>query len=350
MKTNSTQFILFLLLTISIVSCKSKVQPVHIDAPAEGTAVLITGAAARIPQEAALLERLYKTGELKNVEFIGGASSGALNAVMLNGILTGKITWKQYERWLGEIRNDSIYINNDKKLPVDTRPLRNYLTRIVNDSLGYYKMKDLPIVTAISITELYAVDFPKQNFRLSNKKINQESDPDLNIVDVLMASTAFPMVFPEQKIPGSSTLPDKHFVDGGIGEDHVPYGGLIDYMKEGHHNVKKVIIVSRKSDLVPDVNKELEAVGVDTLRVFDHFGFSLDELLQRGFLKGLEKYSQLLPQLVNNTYVYIPDFKQKFLLLDFNDLKEQYELTKSWALKNKPTPLKSYLEKLSNET
>jgi len=346
MKKYITRFILFLLLTVSIVSCKNKVQPIQIDAPAEGTAVLITGAAARISQEAALLERLYKTGELKNVEFIGGASSGALNAVMLNGILAGKITWRQYERWLEEIRNDSIYINIDKKLPVDTSPLRNYLTRIVNDSLGYYKMKNLPIATAISITELNAVDFPKQNLRLSNKKINQESDPDLNIVDVLMASTAFPMVFPVQRIPGSSTLPDKRFVDGGIGEDHVPYSGLIDYMEEGHHNVKKVIIVSRKSDLVPDLNKELAAVGIDTLRILDHFGFSLDELMQRGFLEGLEKYSKLLPQLVNNTYVYIPDFKQKFLLLDFNDLKEQYELTKSWALKNKPTPLKSYLEKV----
>ena len=341
-------FILLIMFALLPESCTNRVQPVEIDAPAEGTAILITGAAARIPQEAALLERLYQMGELNKVEFIAGASSGALNAVMLNGILSNKITWKQYEHWLGEITTDSIYSNNDKKLPVDTSPLRNYLTRIVNDSLGYYKMKDLPIATAISITELNAIDFPKQNFRLSNRKINQESDPDLNIVDVLMASTAFPMVFPEQGIPGSTTLPDKRFVDGGIGEDHVPYGGLIDFMKENHQKVKKVIIVSRKADLVPDVNKELKAVGVDTLRIFDHFGFSLDEILQRGFLEGLEKYSQQLPQLVNNTYVYIPDFKQKFLLLDFNDLKDQYELTKSWALKHNPTPLKNYLEKFAS--
>lgn len=350
MKKSTGIFMLLILLSSFTESCKSKVQPVEIDAPAEGTAVLITGAAARIPQEAALLERLYKMGELNKVEFIAGASSGALNAVMLNGILSKKITWKQYENWLGEIRNDSIYSNNDKKLPVDTSPLRSFLTRIVNDSLGYHKMKDLPIATAISITELNAIDFPKQNFRLSNRKINQESDPDLNIVDVLMASTAFPMVFPEQRIPGATTLPEKHFVDGGIGEDHVPYSGLIDFMKKNHHQVKKVIIVSRKSDLIPDVNKELEAVGVDTLRIFDHFGFSLDELLQRGFLEGLEKYSRQLPQLANNTYVYIPDFQEKFLLLDFNDLKKQYEITKKWAVKNKPIPLKSYLEKFTSAT
>ena len=46
-----------------------------------------------------------------------------------------------------------------------------------------------------------------------------------------MASTAFPIVFPEQKINNATTLPDRYFVDGGIGEDHVPYTGLIDFMK-----------------------------------------------------------------------------------------------------------------------
>jgi len=61
----------------------------------KGTAILMTGAAARIPQEAALLEALYKRGLLKDVVFISGVSSGALNAVMLNGILSGKITWNE---------------------------------------------------------------------------------------------------------------------------------------------------------------------------------------------------------------------------------------------------------------
>ncbi len=56
----------------------------------------------------------------------------------------------------------------------------------------------------------------KKKFRLSNIKINSESDPDLDIVDVLMASTAFPIVFPEQKINNAPTLPDKYFVDGGL--------------------------------------------------------------------------------------------------------------------------------------
>ena len=321
--------------------------PVKIDAPAKGTAVLITGAAARIPQEAALLERLYQKGELNKVEFIAGASSGALNAVMLNGILSKKITWKQYERWLNEITNDSIYTNPERRLPVDTHPLRNYLTRIVNDSLGYYKMKDLPIATAISITELNLIDLPKKNFRLSNRNINQESDPDLNIIDVLMASTAFPVVFPEQKIPGATTLPRKSFVDGGIGDDHVPYQGLIDFMKVNKQLVQKVFIISRKADLEPDINQELVEIGLRDRKIFDKSGFSLDEMLQKGFIKGLRAYTTRLPELANQTYVYVPGFSEKFLLLNFNDLHEQYEVTRRWAGKNNPVLIKTYLEKFN---
>jgi predicted acylesterase/phospholipase RssA len=48
-----------------------------------GTAIVMTGAAARIPQEAALLEELYNRGLMKNVVFISGVSSGALNSVAL---------------------------------------------------------------------------------------------------------------------------------------------------------------------------------------------------------------------------------------------------------------------------
>ena len=55
-----------------------------IPARRSGTAIILTGAAARIPQEAALLEELYNRGLLKNVVFISGVSSGALNSVVLN--------------------------------------------------------------------------------------------------------------------------------------------------------------------------------------------------------------------------------------------------------------------------
>ena len=98
-------FLIFFIIVLLLgTGCSNRKKPTVTDSPTLGTAIIITGAAARIPQEAALLEKLYQNGELSQVEFIGGASSGALNAVILNGILSKKITWSQYISWLGKIR------------------------------------------------------------------------------------------------------------------------------------------------------------------------------------------------------------------------------------------------------
>ncbi len=311
----------------------------------EGTAVIITGAAARIPQEAALLEQLYKTGQLDDVVFIAGASSGALNTVMLNAILTKKITWEQYIGWLENIATTSVYMMENKKLPVDVSPLKNYLKRIVNDSLGYHKIGDLPITSAVSITDLNLLRLPKRNYRLSNKIINNESDPNLDLVEILMASTAFPIVFPEEKINNAKTLPDHYFVDGGLGEDHIPYRGLIDFINYSGKGVKKIIIVSRKSDLEADLSEELKTMGISDNGFFDRTGISLDEILYKGFIRSMNEFQKQYPGLAEKTEVYVPDFKEKFLLLDFSTLSEQYRVTKNWAQQNKPSPLKTYLIK-----
>src|SRR5512133_3359164 len=102
-----------------------------------GTAIIMTGAAARIPQQAALLEELYDRGLLKDVVFISGVSAGSLNAVILNGILSGKLTWDEYREILFNLNNKDIFIQReemnkrDRKLPVDTEPVRNLLKKIV---------------------------------------------------------------------------------------------------------------------------------------------------------------------------------------------------------------------------
>lgn len=347
MKKQSLAFLLSIfVLFVFQTSCNKTKQVPKQPETSSGTAILITGAAARIPQEAALLEQLYKTGQLNDVVFIGGASSGALNAVMLNGILSKKISWKQYIRWLSKITNKDIYKKGENRLPEDTSPLRKYLTQICNDSLGYFKMKDLPKTTAISITELNLINLPKKNYRLSNKKINSESDPNLDLIDVLMASTAFPVVFPEQRIKNiSSSLPNKSFVDGGLSEDHVPYKGLIDFINYRKKSVKKVIVVSRKSDQEPDISEELQTLGITDDGWFDKSGISLDEILHKGFIKGLKAFKNEEPLLAEKTDIYIPDFNDRFLLLNFNNLEKQYLTTKNWAQKNSPVPLNLYLEK-----
>ena len=112
--------------------------------PRSGTALIITGAAARIPQEAALLETLHSRGLLSDLVFISGVSSGALNAVALNGILSGRMTWERYRNLLFSIKAEDIYLRSGRGFPVDTEPLRMLFRRVVETELGFRSIGPRP--------------------------------------------------------------------------------------------------------------------------------------------------------------------------------------------------------------
>ncbi len=312
-----------------------------------GTAIIITGAAAKIAQEAALLEHLQKLGMLNDVVFISGASSGALNAAVLNAILNKKFTWNQYISILSRLSNDDIFIRNGDKLPVNTKPLRNLISRIVSDSLGFHKLSDLPYPTAFSIVNLKILPFKDRTYRMSNCKINSESDSTLNIVDVLMASASYPFAFPPVNIRNIKTIPDVPYHDGGIAADHVPYEALIQFEKYRGIGVEKMIIISRKRDSIPNTNLELEQFGIDKFKFFDKLGVSPEAISNRGFYKRLKELNEESPNLAERTFVYVPDFEEEFLMFDFTSLQKQYEVTRKWAQTHSPIPLNEYLK--SNE-
>jgi hypothetical protein len=60
-------------------------------------------------------------------------------------------------------------------------------------------------------------------------------------------------------------------------------------------------------------------------------------------IKRLEAYCTEAPDLVEHTYIWVPDFKADFLLFNFTDLKRQYDLTSQWAKTHQPVPLSEYL-------
>jgi predicted acylesterase/phospholipase RssA len=309
-----------------------------------GVAILITGAAARIPQEAALLEELDNRGLLKNLVFISGVSSGALNAVMLNGILSGKLTWNDYKNILSNLKNSDIYVENaDRKLPLNTLPARELYKSIVEKRLGYFRIGDLPITTSISFTHLKDMDLKEIVYRMCSRKINEESDTSLGLVDIMMASSAFPLAFPPVRIHHVTTIPDYEYVDGGVGEDHVPFHALLEFEKARGIGVEKVFIISRKSDSIPEISEELRVLGINDKGVFDKLGISFDAILSKGIIKGMESYASQAPELAKLTYVWIPEFKSDFLLFNFENLNKQYALTSQWAKAHDPVPLSQYI-------
>jgi predicted acylesterase/phospholipase RssA len=346
MKTLKILLATAILIIVAVFSLSvKKEKPADIKEPAEksGTAIIMTGAAARIPQEAALLEELDNRGLLNNVIFISGVSSGSLNAVILNGILTGRMTWSEYKEILFNLKNSDVFIQEGKKLPVNTDPLRKFITSVVEDKLGYHVIGDLPVTTSISFTHIAGPELKITAYRMCSRKINEESDTTLSLVDILMASTSFPIAFPPVRISNATTIPDVEYIDGGVGDDHVPFQALLEFEKYRARGVDKVYIISRKSDSIPEVSEELQSLGINDKGRFDKMGISLDNILQKGIIKRLKAYSEQAPDHVPYTYVWIPDFKADFPMFSFNNLEEQYRLTSEWAKTHQPVPLAEYL-------
>jgi predicted acylesterase/phospholipase RssA len=339
------RFLAILLVAFASIMDESATQTENAAAmlPRSGVALIITGAAARIPQEAALIQALDERGLLKDLVFISGDSSGALNAVALNAIHSGRMSWKRYREILSSLHNDDIFIQTGKKIPVDTTPLRTLLTRIVEGEMGYTSIGKLPITTAITITRLSDLGLGRTAYRMCSKKINTESDPSLSLVDILMASTAYPVVFPPTRIRNAVTIPDIDYVDGGAGEDYVPFEALLEFERSRGRGVERVYIVSRKNDTVPEISAELRSLGVDDHGVFDKLGISMDSVASRRLARNLRAYAKQAPELAARTFIWKPDFPGNYLLFDFNTLEAQYAATEAWAAQNAPISLEQYL-------
>ena len=116
-----------------------------------------------------------------------------------------------------------------------------------------------------------------------------------------------------------------------MGEDHVPFHALLEFEKFRGAGVEKVYIISRQSDSLPEISEELKGLGINDKGLFDKLDISLDAILRKGVLKRLQAYAAEAPELVPLTYVWIPDLKTNFLLFNFNNLKEQYDITSQWA-------------------
>ena len=344
--------VIYLLLSVPFVSFRitAKAQSIDVksDIQRKGTAIIITGAAARIPQEAALLEQLYNSGSLKDVSFISGASSGALNTTVLNAILSNKLSWNQYKNILFSVTNRQVFTRNGSALPLDTRPLRELLRRIVNDSLGFYKIGDLPFASAISATNAQIKPLDGRTYRFSNRKINAESNPDYDLTDILMASAAIPRVFPSVKLNIPDSTHKIKFIDGGVAEDHIPFEAARQYAQLTGIQFEKMIIVSRKNNPATDISLELNDLGIKDTKVRERLAASIEHLSKEGFIKKLILLKETDPELAGRTYVYVPDFAQDFQLLDFNNFKVQYKVSSAWAVSHQPIPLEQYISENVN--
>lgn len=310
--------------------------------PANGTAVIITGAAARITQEMALLEALDNQGRLENVTFISGVSSGAINTVMLNAILddNNDFDWEDYKAILLNLSQADVLANNDNNLPVDTRPLWSTFDRTFTLELGYETLEDLPVSSAVTATTL-----DLQGLATASN-VPELSTFEGGLTEVIMASSSFPVAFPAIKIG------DNIYADGGL-QENIPVRVALQYQLLRDMTFDTVYVVSYQKNTTMDWDRELDFLGVDRSRKdflrtgLERAGFDTDQLSGEAFDRNLRELMITNPGFAEKVFVYIPEIEDLpyYGVFDFESstANDSYEKVSKWAENHFPLPLEDYL-------
>jgi predicted acylesterase/phospholipase RssA len=301
-----------------------------------GLGFAITGAASRIGQEAALLEALVEgltpSGVKYRPNYISGASSGALSAVALNAILQTEdfnlvpgFTWNDFKQILFNLTDSQVYENSPDAITqiftnniavgyiLNNEPLNQTLSKLLN-SVNYKKLGDLYLPTSISVVNQQT----GESVRLWS---DDDQFKDLDLLEILMASTAIPVVFPTRNITGLSGI----WVDGGTGIDTVPVVPLLQ-----HGGVKEIMIISYSGALIPD--HSLLPTELSQISILNNIIDTFEDIAVQLFVGGVQlAVNSSLP-----ANIFIPSLNQTFSLLDFDHEQEQYSLAFSWASQNNP--------------
>jgi len=312
-----------------------------------GVGFAFSGAGGRIGQHLALMESIVKglhpSGTKIRPSFLSGASSGSISCIVLNAILETEdrnipngVTWDLYKKLLFSLTNADIYDTSLEGLAkifvynvphgyiLDNTNLKKFLKPFMS-LMNYTKLSDLYLPTSLSIvnqssglTERIWSDNPKY--------------ADLDLMEIVMSSTAMPIVFPPALIPELGSNP---WIDGGTGVDRIPVYSLLH-----HPNVTKVMIICYSSALRNGGSGNLPFIlnDIDILR---NILATLNDM-------GVEFFEGAIDMAKKSgidSYTYIPHLNQTFSALEFDYEKLEYELVHEWALLHDPTHLSSILTK-----
>lgn len=333
------------------------------------TAILFTGAAARISQEVAIFDKLRSMKGLKvsiHDTYIAGFSSGSLNLAAVNSCFSSDDNEANEKKWndyykndiLFKLRNRNVYRLNrvDGKIKLgipilNTDPLRETVTSFVSD-MGCKYLGDLPFVSNVLSLSLEKI----KTMWASNLV---EDHCSLDLVDLFMASTAIPVVFPSQTIGNkpdtNREFPDGKFVDGGTAGTFKLFQDNLGTFAETNGQFDNLFIISpiREKSAADEFEPRLlvklggRIFDVDFSKVYEALkNISLNSFLK--FLRELNEYKMSDGKpLAKNIFVCIPNMDKKFFILNFNNQKKQHETVCDWVDAHPDRlaiPLQQYLD------
>lgn len=325
-------------------------------------ALLLTGAAARISQEVALIDQLIDNYQLElspETTYLAGYSSGALNISAINACFRQEspLSWNDFYKneILFKINTEEIIIKK-KNLPFDTSPLRK---KIEDFTLlaGFNRFCDLPFSSSILVFSIR-----KLSVIWAEQPLTQHGHALLT--DLLMASSAMPLLFPEQEIcapPGLKTgFPAGSYTDGGTTGTFVHFKDHLKKQTDSHGPFDKLFIVSPMREITPEDFDEFDALlpvndnlkqNIKELKVFQNF---LSMISMNGFDSFIHQFYHWILELkrpvAQEILVCIPELEKNFPILDFDQQFIQYQAVNDWAIRNPhrlAIPLENYVLELN---
>ncbi|SEF43052.1 Patatin-like phospholipase [Eubacterium ruminantium] len=196
--------------------------------PKGKTGLVLAGGGAKGAYQVGVLKALSEAGLLDDVGYISGDSIGAINSV-LYAISDGDIK-SMYDTWesinMPEVFEPGmdLFSNNPKLFS------RNKVQNMMNLLLTRDKAEHLPYIMYAGVTRLENGKYYPEYMKLNGKSKEE-------IIQILLASSAIPIVYEAVKING------KEYLDGGL-TDNEPVKPLYDL------GIRRFIIIGLNSDRV----------------------------------------------------------------------------------------------------
>jgi hypothetical protein len=303
--------------------------------------VMVTGAAARISQEVACIDKLISEKGLKISQkdtMLAGFSSGSLNLLALNSCFReiSPLSWDtDYKgNLLWKLKDDKVFKHGGLHLSIlNTSPLRETIEGFLAEG-GFKVFGDLPFESfVLTLSDKAHNTEWANNFQTTNQKVLVASD-------LFMSSTAIPVIFPWQKIADTNSaernFPEGHFNDGGTKGQFVNFEGSIGAYVLENGPFESIDIISPMRESGTNVQAELEeglkTIGIkefvkDKLGAFAA-GHSFEAFLT--FLKAIQTWQAKNGPLAQSISVNIPRLVKNSGILDFNDEQAQYNTVCDW--------------------
>jgi len=280
-----------------------------------------------------LVKGKYLSGKPIIPSILSGASSGAISTIALNAILeteerntSNGFSWNDYKKLIFNLTTGDVFdisaagiaeiftYNIFEGYILNNKNLRNYLAPSLA-SMNYTLLGDLYFPTYISIMNQTSGD----TLRLYSR------DPEhakMNLLEVLMSSTALPIAFPTGRISQFGNTP---FIDGGTGIDTIPVYALLE-----DPAVKQIYVLCYNSAMTSG-GADLPPI-IDDLLLLGNALAVINDMRVDFFVGALE----MLASSSISSYSFIPQLDVDFSVFDFDQEEKEYDLVFQWAIENDP--------------